>query len=58
LLRTWQTSTVQWALWARPQETMVGFFSGFLITKAHGSSLGCRWRRWPPDMEGSCKYIA
>jgi hypothetical protein len=23
----------------------------------HGMSLGCRWRRKPPNMEGSCKYI-
>jgi len=22
-----------------------------------GVSLGCRWRRWPPDLEVSCKYI-
>jgi len=23
----------------------------------HGTFLGCGWRKWPPDMEGSCKYI-
>jgi hypothetical protein len=22
----------------------------------HGTSSACRWRRWPPDIEGSCKY--
>jgi len=22
-----------------------------------GKSSGCRWRRWPADVEGSCKYI-
>jgi len=22
-----------------------------------GMSLGCGWRRQPPDMEDSCKYI-
>jgi len=22
----------------------------------HGTSLGCGWRRLPPDMEHSCKY--
>jgi hypothetical protein len=24
--------------------------------KMLGSSSGCGWRRWPPDMEGSCEY--
>jgi len=23
----------------------------------HGASWGCRWRRWPPDMENGCRYI-
>jgi hypothetical protein len=23
----------------------------------HGASSDCGWRRWPPDVEGSCKYI-
>jgi hypothetical protein len=23
----------------------------------HGASLGCGWRRWPPDVEGNCVYI-
>jgi hypothetical protein len=27
------------------------------LSPGHGASSGCRWRRWPPDMEGSCKYI-
>jgi len=27
------------------------------LSPQHGVSLGCRWRRWPPHMEGSCKYI-
>jgi hypothetical protein len=22
-----------------------------------GTSSGCGWRRWPPDMKGSCNYI-
>jgi len=23
----------------------------------YGASSGCGWRRRPPDMDGSCKYI-
>jgi len=23
----------------------------------HGASLGCGWKRRPPDVEGSCEYI-
>jgi hypothetical protein len=31
---------------------------GSLVTTAwhHGASSGCGWRRWPPDMEGSCEH--
>jgi len=25
-------------------------------TIQHGMSSGCGWRRWPPDVEGSCIY--
>jgi len=27
------------------------------MSQWHGVSLGHGWRRQPPDMEGSCKYI-
>jgi len=27
------------------------------LTPLHRASLGCGCRRWPSDMEGSCKYI-
>jgi hypothetical protein len=23
----------------------------------YGASLGCRWRRWPPDVKDSSEYI-
>jgi len=26
------------------------------LSLRHGVSLDCRWRRRPPDMEGSCEY--
>jgi len=26
------------------------------LSSWHGASLGCGWRRQPPDMEGCCKY--
>jgi len=28
-----------------------------VLSPRHGASSGCRWRRRPPDMEGSCQYI-
>jgi heme/copper-type cytochrome/quinol oxidase subunit 2 len=34
------------------QGTHVGRFSAW-----YGASSSCGWRRWPPDMEGSCEYI-
>jgi len=27
------------------------------LSPQHGTSLGCGWRRWPPDIEGGCRYI-
>jgi len=27
------------------------------LSPQHGMSLGCRWRRQPPDVECSCEYI-
>jgi len=27
------------------------------LSARHGAFSGYRWRRWPPDMEGSCEYI-
>jgi len=26
------------------------------LSLQHGAFSGCRWKRWPPDMEGTCKY--
>jgi len=26
------------------------------LSLQHGTSSGCGWRRWPPDMESSCTY--
>jgi len=30
--------------------------SGFLPPQ-HGTFSGCRWRRWPPELEGGSHYI-
>jgi hypothetical protein len=27
------------------------------LSPQHGTSLGCRWRRQPPDMQDSCEYF-
>jgi len=29
----------------------------WVSTPWHDASFGCGWKRQPPDMEGSCKYI-
>jgi len=29
---------------------------GGSLSPRHGMSSGCRWRRGPADMEGSCEY--
>jgi hypothetical protein len=35
-----------------------GYVKWFPVTMEwHGMSLGCRWRRWPPEMEGSCECV-
>jgi hypothetical protein len=32
------------------------YFEMFIMVH-NGASSGCKWRKHPPDMEGSCEYI-
>jgi hypothetical protein len=51
------TSLLGMMLQIKQTSFFLAFFLPSILLPRHGASSCCGWRRRPPDMESSCKYI-